>query len=77
MTREGALLVIVLTVVALLGLLAWAWMRRTRRDAAPLARPGELPASAHIRATFDVLYVATTRHNTPLERIAAPGMAFR
>lgn len=77
MTREAALTVIVVVVVALLGLLVWAWRRRTRRDASPLVHPGELPKDAHVRATYDVLYVATTRQDTPLERIAAPGLAFR
>ncbi|NLP85388.1 hypothetical protein HF576_16195 [Microbacterium sp. CFH 90308] len=77
MSREGALAVIVLVAVLLVGAGMWAWRRRTRRDAQPLARPGDLAADAHVRAVFDVLYVATTRHDAPLERIAAPGMAFR
>lgn len=77
MTREGALAVIVLVSVALLALLAWAWWRRSRRDARPLVSPGELPAGAHVRASFEVLYVATTREGEPLERIAAPGLGMR
>ncbi|MGA7146952.1 MAG: hypothetical protein WBX17_00485 [Microbacterium sp.] len=77
MTREGALLVIILAAVALLGLLAWAWVRRMKRDAGPLVHPGELPASAEIVATFETLYVATTKRDTPLERIAAPGLGMR
>ena len=77
MTREGALTIIVLVAVGLLGLLAWAWRRRTKRDAGPLVHPAELPESATTLSTFEVLYVATTKHDTPLERIAAPGMAFR
>ncbi len=43
MTREGALAVMVAAAVVLIGLGVWAWWRRTRRDAAPLVRPGELP----------------------------------
>lgn len=77
MTREGALIVIVVVAVALIGVLGWAWWRRTRRDSAPLVQRGELPASAGVLATFETLYVATTKHDSPLERIAAPGMAFR
>ncbi len=77
MTREGALAIIVVVTVGLIGLLAWAWSRRMKRDAAPLVQPGELPATATILATFATFYVATTKHDTPLERIAAPGMAFR
>ena len=77
MTREGALGVILLVAVIVLALLLWVWRRRSRRDAAPLVHPGELPTDAHVRASFDALYVATTRLDAPLERIAAPGMAFR
>jgi hypothetical protein len=77
MTREGALAVMIAVAVVLLAGLAWAWWRRTRRDATPLVVAGELPADAHVRATFDALYVATTARDAPLERIAAPGMAFR
>ena len=53
MTREGALAVMIAVAVVLLAALAWAWWRRTRRDAGPLVHPGELPADAHVRATFD------------------------
>lgn len=77
MTREGALTVMIAVAVGLLGALAWAWWRRTRRDAAALVRPGDLPAGAHVRATFHALYVATTRAGEPLERIAAPGLSMR
>ncbi|MDW4572508.1 hypothetical protein R8Z57_06900 [Microbacterium sp. M3] len=77
MTREGALTIIVAVAVGLIGLLVWAWWRRMRRDAVALVHPGELPADAHVRGSYDVLYVATTRRYAPLERIAAPGMGFR
>jgi len=77
MTREGALLVIVLVAAILLGLGVWAWRRRSRRHADPLVAPGELPAGAVVQATFEALYVATTRQDEPLERIAAPGLAMR
>ena len=77
MSREGALLVMVGVVVVLMALGVWAWRRRTKRDAAPLAAIGEFPAGTTELAVFDTLYVATTRHDLPLERIAAPGLAFR
>ncbi len=77
MTREGALLVIILAAVALLGLLAWAWMRRTRRDSGLAAPVGEAPADATTTAVLPALYVATTRHGEPLERLAIRGLAFR
>jgi len=76
-TREGALTITIVATLALIAVLVWAWWRRTRRDTAPLIQPAELPASARVLATFETLYVATTKHDDPLERIAAPGMAFR
>lgn len=77
MTREGALLVIVaVTLVALAGL-AWAWRRRTRRDAGLSAPHGDLPADGGPTTVFRALYVATTRHGQPLERLAIRGLGFR
>ena len=77
MTREGALLITIAFAIVLIGVGVWAWRRRRRRDAAPLMHAGELPDGAHVRAEFEALYVATTRQNEPLERIAAPGLAMR
>lgn len=77
MSREGALVVMIVVAVALLGALVWAWMRRTRRDAGLSTPIGELPAGAHELAAFSGLYVATTRHDEPLERLAIRGLAFR
>ncbi|GAA1467804.1 hypothetical protein [Microbacterium thalassium] len=77
MTREGALLVVVAVTVLLLAVLAWAWWRRTRRDAVWSAPVGEIPADARETALFETLYVATTRHGEPLERLAIGGLAFR
>ena len=68
---------VVAAFAALLFLLMWtAWRRRTRRDAqvetsaAPFAGP---PTTSFPR----VFYVATTPAGAPLERVAAPGLAFR
>lgn len=77
MTREGALAVIVAATVALISLGVWAWMARRRRDATPLVSAGELPVGSSTVAVFEGLYVATTRHDAPLERIAAPGLGMR
>lgn len=77
MSQQGALAVMIAVAVVLVGLGVWAWIRRTKRDAARLIEPGELPAGAKVLATFDGLYVATTKHDAPLERIAAPGLGFR
>jgi hypothetical protein len=69
-------LIVAAVVVVLFSLMGGAWRRRTRRDAriAP-----EYPAFAgEPQARFArVLYVATTPEGAPLERIAAPGLAFR
>ncbi|WP_295838880.1 hypothetical protein [uncultured Microbacterium sp.] len=77
MTREGALLVIAGVALLALVALAWAWLRRTRRDARYIAPVGELPEGAVDMATFSGLYVATTRHEEPLERLAIKGLGFR
>ncbi|MGZ0710863.1 PH-like domain-containing protein (plasmid) [Coraliomargarita sp. W4R53] len=77
MTREGALLIITLVALAIIAVLVWAWMRRTRRDAKIQAPVGEAPTKAHVVATFTSLYVATTRHDEPLERLAIRGLDFR
>ena len=77
MSREGALVVMIAVTVALLAVLVWAWLRRTRRDASLAAPVGEIPAGATTLAEFPTLYVATTRHDEPLERLAIGGLAFR
>lgn len=77
MSREGALVVMIGVAVMLIGLGVWAWLRRMRRDVQPLLAPGEIPDGATTTGEYDVLYVATTAHDQPLERIAAPGLAFR
>lgn len=77
MSREGALVVVIGVAVVLLAVLAWAWVRRTRRDARYSVPVGELPADAVETAVFSGLYVATTRHDEPLERLALKGLGFR
>jgi len=76
-TREGALAVMIAVAVVLIGLLAWAWWRRTRRDSGLRAPVGEAPADAAVLSRHDSLYVATTRHGEPLERLAIRGLGFR
>jgi hypothetical protein len=77
MTREGALAVIVLVTLALVAVLVWAWWRRTRRDSGLEPPVGEAPAGATTLSTHEALYVATTRHDEPLERLAIRGLGFR
>ncbi|MEI3866700.1 hypothetical protein V6S02_06325 [Microbacterium sp. CCNWLW134] len=77
MTREGALIVTLAGVVVVLLLLVWAWRRRSRRDAGLTAPVGTPPEGAAELARFGVLYVATTRHDEPLERLAIRHLGFR
>ncbi len=77
MSREGALVVMIGVALVLLAVLAWAWVRRTRRDARYSAPVGELPEGAVETASFSGFYVATTRHDEPLERLAIKGLGFR
>lgn len=77
MTREGALLVIIAVTLALVALGVWGWRRRGRRNAVRLIQPSELAPDAAVLGAFDGLYVATTAHDAPLERINAPGLGFR
>ena len=77
MSREAALLVIMAVAVGLLVLAAVGWWRRMRRDRALEPPVGEIPAGALERDRFAVLYVATTRPDQPLERLAIRGMGFR
>lgn len=77
MTRELFVLIMVAVAAVLIALGLWAWVRRTRRDRTPLVAPAEIPAHATTAAQFETLYVATTAHDAPLERLAAPGLGFR
>ena len=77
MTREIALLILVAFTAVLLGLGVWSWRRRARRDAALVAPVGDVPADAEVVLRFTGFYVATTRHDEPLERLAIDGLAFR
>ncbi|MBB2977031.1 hypothetical protein FHX49_002623 [Microbacterium endophyticum] len=77
MTREGALLVMLGVAVALVGLMVWGWLRRTKRDSALTAPFGEAPSGSRLLSTFSGLYVATTVHGDALERLAIRGLGFR
>ena len=77
MSREGALAVTIAFTAALLAVLAWAWWRRMRRDSGLSAPVGEVPVDAAALSRHEALYVATTRHGEPLERLAIRGLGFR
>lgn len=75
MSQEIAALLFALLAVAAIGSMAWGWRRRSRRDAAIVAPVGE--ARGAILARFAGLYVATTRHDAPLDRLNVTHLAFR
>lgn len=77
MSREGALLVMLAVALLLIGLMLWGWLRRVRRDSGLAAPLGSPPADADVLARFAGLYVATTAHETALERLAVRGLGFR
>ena len=77
MSREGALVLMLALALLLICLMALGWWRRTKRDAGLRAPFGEPPAGATLTATFTGLYVATTVHDVPLERLAIKGLGFR
>jgi hypothetical protein len=77
MSRELALTIMLVVAVALIGLMAWGWRRRSRRDAGLAAPVGDPPAGARTLGTYPGLYVATTEHGSALNRLAIKGLGFR
>ena len=77
MSREGALLVVVAIAVLLLVVLSVAWLRRRRRDAHWRTPVSAVPEAAVTIQEVPVLYVATTVHRQPLQRLAIPGLTYR
>ncbi|ALJ20182.1 PH-like domain-containing protein [Microbacterium sp. No. 7] len=77
MTREIAIGIMIGFAVVLLALGLWGWLRRARRDSGIAVPVGEAPANAATRTVVSGLYVATTRHAEPLERLSIRGLTFR
>lgn len=71
----AVLITIAVAVLILLGML-FAWRRRLRRDSTHTAPLG-VPEHAEVTARHEVLYVSTTRHDEPLERLAIKPLAYR
>ena len=71
-----ALVVVVILALAFLGMwFGWRARRRRQADVPALATP---PADlGAVRRRDDVFYVATTRADAPLDRIAVHGLGFR
>lgn len=77
MDRLLPAIVIVLVVAAVFTVLALAWRAR-RRGQADIGEPAAPPADfGDPTFTDDLLYVATTRADAPLDRVTVAGLGFR
>lgn len=76
-TQLLSLLLVALLLAVVFGLLALGWRARLRRQAG-LVAPREVPTDlGETLVTDDALYVATTSAESPTDRIAIDGLAFR
>ena len=76
MTRELAGLIIGLVAALILLAMFFAWRRRLRRDSG-LTAPLGVPEHAEVTGRHKILYVATTKHDQPLERLAVSPLTYR
>lgn len=75
-TRDLAIAIMIALAVVILGAMFLAWRRRLRRDAG-LVAPVGVPDDAAMLSRHEILYVATTGHDLPLERLALKPLAYR
>ncbi|WP_336645518.1 PH-like domain-containing protein [Microbacterium sp. USHLN186] len=76
MSREAAVLVIAFVAAIVLVAMFLGWRRRLRRDAG-LSAPLGVPEHAEVTGRHEILYVATTQHDQPLERLAVRPLTYR
>jgi hypothetical protein len=76
MTLGAAMAVIIGFGVLVLAGIAWGWTRRVRRDRG-LVAPTDIPEGFVAEASFSGLYVATTRHEKQLDRLAIRHLRYR
>ncbi|GAA1527295.1 hypothetical protein HD600_002637 [Microbacterium ginsengiterrae] len=74
--RDIAVVITIAFAILVLLSMLFAWRRRLRRDAAHTAPLG-VPEHAEVLSRHEVLYVSTTRHDEPLERLAIRPLAYR
>lgn len=74
--RDLAVAITIGVAVLILLSMVFAWRRRMRRDAVYTAPLG-VPEHAEVLSRHEVLYVSTTRHDEPLERLAIAPLAYR
>lgn len=75
MSQQLAGAIMIAFAVAVIGLMVWGWSARRRRDAQIEVPIGEPVGSAIF--TANGFYVATTKHDEPLNRIATRPLAYR
>lgn len=74
--RDVAIAITIGVAILILLTMLFAWRRRLRRDGVHSAPLG-VPEHADVLARHAVLYVSTTRHDEPLERMAIAPLAYR
>lgn len=77
MSREGTTAIVVAFTILVVAAMIIGWLRRRRRDSGYDVPVGQAPEGAVFRSAHDGFYVATTRHDEPLERLALPHLGFR
>lgn len=75
-TRDIAIAITIAVALLILLAMLFAWRRRLRRDS-QFSAPLEVPEHAEVLSRHEVLYVSTTRHDEPLERLAISPLAYR
>ena len=75
-TRDLAIAITIAVALLVLLTMFLAWRRRLRRDSAFTAPLG-VPEHAEVARRDEVLYVSTTRHDQPLERMTVSPLEYR
>ena len=74
--RDIAIAITIAAAALVLVVMFTAWRRRLRRDSG-LAAPLGVPEHAEVIDRHEVLYVSTTKHDQPLERLTLHPLAYR
>lgn len=75
-TRDIAIAITIAVAALVLLAMFAAWRRRLRRDSG-LTAPLGVPEHAEVLDRHEVLYVSTTKHDQPLERLTISPLAYR
>lgn len=74
--RDTAIAITIAAALLVLLVMLLSWRRRLRRDSG-ISAPLGVPEHAEVVRRDEVLYVSTTRHDEPLERLAVAPLAYR